>query len=210
MCGRFFLLTDLSVIMERFAVEGSELAALPAGDLVPGQLIPAVLGDGGNRLVALRWGLIPAWAKDPAVGRKLFNARAETIAEKPSFKNAFKHRRCLIPADGFYEWTGEKGQKQAIRFFLRSGEPFGFAGLYETWRPPSGEAIRTCTIVTTEPNGLIAPVHDRMPVILPREKEALWLDPAVHAPEALRPLLSPYPAEEMAIPAHHQPCRGPL
>ena len=199
MCGRFYLLTDLAAVMERFAAGGSESdwAALPAGDFVPGQSIPAVVGEGGRQLVSLRWGLIPAWAKDQALGRKLFNARAETLAEKPSFKNAFKNRRCLIPADGFYEWTGEKGQKRAVRFSLRSREPFAFAGLYETWRSPSGEPIGTCTIVTTEPNGLISPLHDRMPAILPQEKEAFWLDPAVRDPALLRPLLVPYPEAEM-------------
>jgi putative SOS response-associated peptidase YedK len=201
MCGRFYLLTDLSVIRERFAVAESALAALPLGDLLPGQAVPAVIRDGKNRLVLFRWGLIPSWAKDPAIGRKLINARAETLAEKPSFKNAFKARRCLIPADGFYEWTGEKGKKQAARFRLASGEPFGFAGLYETWRPPAGDPIRTCTIVTTEPNGLIAPIHDRMPVILPREGESLWLDPAVHDAALLRPLLAPYPAAWMVMEA---------
>jgi putative SOS response-associated peptidase YedK len=199
MCGRYFLLTDLSVILERFNVGESSLAALPTGDLVPGQTVPAVLGDGQNRLALLRWGLIPSWAKDPSIGRRLFNARAETLAEKPSFKNAFKNHRCLIPASGFYEWTGEKGKKQAIRFGLRSGEPFAFAGLYETWHPPAGEAIRACTIVTTEPNGLIAPFHDRMPVILPQTAGRLWLDPAVHDPAALRPLLAPCPVAEMTM-----------
>ncbi len=197
MCGRFVLLTDLSVILERFDVGETSLAALPAGDLLPGQSIPAVIRDGGNRLVSFRWGLIPFWAKDPSIGRKLINARSETLAEKPSFKNAFQSRRCLIVADGFYEWTGEKGRKRAIRFRLRSGEAFGFAGLYETWKPPAGEAIQTCTIITTVPNGLVAPIHDRMPVILPRKAEAFWLDPSVRDHILLQPLLSPYPAEEM-------------
>jgi len=199
MCGRYLLLKDLSEVLAHFEVETSDLAALPAGDLVPGQTVPAVIHDGGRRLVSLRWGLIPAWAKDPAIGRKLFNARAETLAEKPSFREAFKRRRCLIPADGFYEWTGQKGNKQAVRFSLASGGPFAFAGLYESWRPPSGEPIRTCTIVTTAPNALIAPIHDRMPVILPRSAEAPWLDPAVRDPAALQPLLRPYPPEGMVM-----------
>lgn len=199
MCGRFVLLTDLTVITERFGVEAGVPEALPRGDLVPGREIPAVVRDGGNRLVALRWGLVPAWAKDPAIGRKRFNARAETLAQKPSFRDAFRRRRCLIPADGFYEWTGESGRKRAIRFHLRSGEPFAFAGLYEIWQPPQGAPLRTCTIVTTAPNDIIAPIHDRMPVILAPAAEALWLDPALRDPAVLRPYLTPYPAEAMAM-----------
>jgi putative SOS response-associated peptidase YedK len=197
MCGRFILLTDLSVIRERFDVGETALASLPVGDLLPGQSIPAVICDGQNRLVFLRWGLIPSWAKDPAIGGKMINARAETLSEKPSFREAFKGRRCLIPADGFYEWTGEKGHRTAVRFRLRSGEPFGFAGLYETWTSEAGESLSTCTIVTTESNALVASVHDRMPVILSGEKMALWLDPSVRDPAALLPFLTPYPAEEM-------------
>jgi putative SOS response-associated peptidase YedK len=197
MCGRFILLTDLSVIVERFDVGETALASLPVGDLLPGQSIAAVIREGQNRLVSFRWGLIPSWAKDPAVGRKMINARAETLAEKPSFREAFKKRRCLIPADGFYEWTGEKGHREALRFRLRSGEPFGFAGLYERWTSKAGEPLSTCTIVTTESNALVASIHDRMPVILSRAGESLWLDPSVRDPAQLLPLLTPYPPEEM-------------
>jgi len=197
MCGRFVLLTDLAAIRGRFSVSASDLSVLPVGELVPGREIPAVIRQAENRLVALRWGLIPAWAKDPAIGRKLFNARAETLAQKPSFRDAFRCRRCLIPADGFDEWTGEKGHRRPMRFRLRSGAPFAFAGLYETWRSPEGALLNTCTIVTTVPNALIAPIHDRMPVILTPAAEALWLDRSVHDLAALRPLLAPYPAEAM-------------
>jgi putative SOS response-associated peptidase YedK len=173
------------------------LASLPAGDLLPGQSIPAVIREGQNRLVSFHWGLIPSWAKDPAIGRNMINARAETLAEKPSFREALQRRRCLIPADGFYEWAGEKGHRTAVRFRLRSGEPFGFAGLYETWRSEAGEPLSTFTIVTTESNALVASVHDRMPVILTGEKKAIWLAPLVRDPALLLPLLTPYPAEEM-------------
>ncbi len=199
-------------MMARFAAEGGAFEALPPGDFLPGQVVVAIADKEGRRTaLPLRWGLIPGWATDPAIGRKLFNARAETLSEKPSFKEAFRSRRCLIPADGFYEWTGEKGKKQAVRFGLRSGEPFAMAGLYETWRAPSGETIGTCTIVTTEPNDLIALLHDRMPVLLPKDKEALWLDPKVRDPEALRPLLVPYRSAEMVIEtaAPHPPPAGP-
>ena len=199
MCGRF-ILTDLSVILERFDVDESALAPLPAGDFLPGQAVPAVICAGGKRrLGTLRWGLVPAWAKDPAVGGRMFNARAETLSEKPSFQEAFRKRRCLIPAEGFYDWRGEKGKKQAVLFRLRSGEPFALAGLYDTWRSPVGEKLHTCTIVTTEPNELIAPVHNRMPVILTRESEALWLDPAIREPAALMPLFKPFPADQMVM-----------
>jgi putative SOS response-associated peptidase YedK len=200
MCGRFILLTDLAAIVERFDVGQTALASLPAGDLLPGQAIPVVIREGGNRLVTFRWGLIPSWAKDPAVGRKMINARAETLAQKPSFREALQRRRCLIPADGFYEWTGEKGHRTAVRFRLRSGEPFGFAGLYDTWRSgDAGEPLNTCTIVTTESNPLVAAVHDRMPVILASGKMDLWLDPSIRNPAELLPLLAPYPAEEMIL-----------
>ncbi len=197
MCGRFILLTDLAAIVECFDVGQTALTSLPAGDLLPGQSVPAVIREGQNHLVSLRWGLIPSWAKDPAIGRKMINARAETLARKPSFREAFQRRRCLIPADGFYEWRGAKGHREAVRFRLRSGGPFGFAGLYETWRPGAGEPLRTCTIVTTESNALVAPVHDRMPAILSGDRMALWLDPLVCDPARLLPLLTPYPAEEM-------------
>ncbi len=201
MCGRFILLTDLSAIVEHFDVGQTALTSLPVGDLKPGQAIPAVIREGQNRLVSFRWGLIPSWAKDPAIGRKMINARAETLAEKPSFREAFQRRRCLIPADGFYDWTGEKGHRTAVRFRLRSGELFGFAGLYETWRSEAGEPLSTCTIITTESNALVASVHDRMPVILSGEAMALWLDPLVRNPARLLPLLAPYPAEEMILEA---------
>ena len=198
MCGRFILLIDLSALKERFAIEESDLDALPGGDLLPGQAIPAVIRERKNRLVSFRWGLIPSWATDPSIGRKMINARAETLAVKPSFKNAFLHRRCLIPAEGFYEWTGEKGKKRAVLYSLRSGEPCAFAGLYEQWTGPSPEApLQTCTIVTTEANALVAVAHNRMPVILSREKESLWLDPSVREPALLEELLRPYPAQEM-------------
>jgi putative SOS response-associated peptidase YedK len=201
MCGRFILLTDLAAIVERFDVDRTALASLPAGDLLPGQAVPAVIREGENHLVTFRWGLVPSWAKDPSIGRKMINARAETLAERPSFREAFQRRRCLIPADGFYEWTGEKGHRTAVRFRLRSGEPFGFAGLYETWRPEAGEPLSTCTIVTTASNALVVPVHDRLPVILSGEKIALWLDRSVRDPSRLLPLLVPYPAGEMILEA---------
>ncbi len=199
MCGRFILLTDLSVLTESFGIQ--EIAAeYQAGvNISPGQHIAAVVHDGRKRLVAFRWGLIPAWADDPAIGNRMFNARAETLAEKPSFKQAFKKRRCLIPVDGFYEWQKMGKGKQPLCVSLKSGRPFGLAGLYETWVSPEKGRIHTCTIITTDANELIRPIHDRMPVILPKDKEAAWLDPCNENLAGLSSLLKPYPADEMAL-----------
>lgn len=145
----------------------------------------------------LRWGLIPSWAKDPAIASKLINARAETLAEKPSFRSAFKQRRCLVVADGFFEWQKQQGKKQPFYFRLQHSQPFGFAGLWEKWRTPAGEEITSCTIVTTAANELLQPIHDRMPVILAPQDYDLWLDPQEQKPQALQHLLSPYPASQM-------------
>ncbi len=151
MCGRFILLTDLSVIVESFGVSEIACDYRPGGNISPGQQVAAVIHDNDkNRLVGYRWGLIPSWAKDPSIGNKMFNARAETIAEKPSFARAFQKRRCLIPADGFYEWQKSGKNKSPLRFSLKSGQPFGFAGLYETWIPP--EKNRSTPARSSRPN----------------------------------------------------------
>jgi putative SOS response-associated peptidase YedK len=147
---------------------------------------------------ALRWGLIPSWAKDPAIGSRMINARAETVGEKPSFRTAFRRRRCLIPADGFYEWQKLGTRKQPHYIHLTGRRPFAFAGLWEHWRSPDGESVDTCVIITTEPNELMAELHNRMPVILHPRDFALWLDPAVQEGNKVRPLLAPYPPEEMS------------
>lgn len=199
MCGRFVLLTDLSAIVESFGIEETAGPYRSGNSLSPGQHIATVVFDGKTRLVSSRWGLIPSWAKDPAIGNRLFNARAETVAEKPSFRSAFQKRRCLIPADGFYEWQKGGKVKRPFYFFLKSGEPFGFAGLYETWTLPEGEPIRTCTIITTEPNELVRPIHDRMPVIVPKETERSWIDPLNRSREQLLSLLQPFPSDAMSV-----------
>ena len=167
-------------------------------NIAPSQPIAAVRitdTSGQRELVSLRWGLIPSWSKD---AKGMINARAETAASKPTFRSPFRHRRCLILADGFYEWqkTGSS-KKQPFYFRLQEGRPFAFAGLWDRWHPPEGEVIETATILTTEANDLVRPVHERMPVILPTSAYKLWLDPAVQKPEALQPLLQPYPSEEM-------------
>ena len=154
-------------------------------------------GARGREAALQRWGLIPSWAKDPKIGNKLINARAETLFEKPSFRTAAAERRCLIPADGFYEWRRSERGKEPMYVRLRSKEPFGFAGLWESWLSPAGQVVRSCAIVTTEPNELLKTIHNRMPVIVPRELEALWLDPGVKSERELSEVLRPYPEEEL-------------
>lgn len=138
-----------------------------------------------------------SWVKDPAIGNRMINARAETIAEKPAFRAALRKRRCLIPADGFFEWQKLGKLKQPVRIVLKNRETFGFAGLWEKWKSPEGEEITSCTIITTEANELLKTVHDRMPVILTREDEAVWLDPKTQETEKLLPLLKQYPSDKM-------------
>jgi putative SOS response-associated peptidase YedK len=170
----------------------------PRYNIAPAQSVLTIIDDeGGHRAGLLRWGLIPAWAKDPTIGNRMINARAETVAEKPSFRRALQKRRCLVLADGFYEWRKEGRTKTPMFITLKSREPFAFAGLWETWEPPTGDPVRSCTIITTSPNSLMAAIHDRMPVILPRAAESLWLDRTVTDPQALLPLLAPYAAELM-------------
>jgi putative SOS response-associated peptidase YedK len=145
----------------------------------------------------MRWGLVPYWATDPALGARLINARAETLTTKAAFKEAFKKRRCLVVADGFFEWRKQGQTKLPLYIHLEPERPFGFAGLYETWFSPLGEKLVTCTIITTEPNELVQPIHDRMPVILPKKAEDFWLDSSVEDHTRLLDLLRPYPAAEM-------------
>ena len=199
MCGRFTLLADLSVIVESFGIEDIAGHYSTGNDISPGQRIACVIHDDKNRLVGFQWGLIPPWAKDPSMGNHMINARAETLSIKPSFKDAFKKRRCLIIADGFYEWVAKNKKKVPYHFSLKSGAPFGFAGLYETWTSPDNQTIKTCTIITTDANELVGPIHDRMPVIVPRDKEARWIDPGMQDPKGLASVLKPYPAEEMKV-----------
>lgn len=206
MCGRFVLVTDLKNIQKNFNIQEGSCEHQPSWNMAPGQLIPAVINHNGkNRLVCFRWGLIPSWSKDPSIAEKMFNARAETVDQKPSFRDAFKKRRCLIVADGFYEWKKEGNRKMPLYYYLKSGRPFGFAGLYETWISPDKKEINTCTIITTAANELIAPVHDRMPVILSGDQEKIWLNNDNIVISSLLSLLKPFPSEEMNC----QPGLGP-
>ena len=197
MCGRFTRTVSVEAAAKAFDVDeiSSELKA--SYNIAPTQKVAVIVKDGKKKLIEVRWGLVPSWAKDIAIGNKMINARAETITQKASFKNAFKKRRCLIVADGFYEWQKVGDGKRPVYIRLKSGQPFGLAGLYETWRSPEGEEIMTCAIITTEPNELMQPIHDRMPVIIPKDNQDLWLDPQVQEEAVLRDLLAPYPADAM-------------
>jgi len=200
MCGRFVLVTDLTKIVEEFAIKKMASNFQPDWNISPGQYIAAVVQrDGENILESFFWGLIPSWAKDSSIGNKMFNARSETIAQKPSFRNAFQKRRCLILADGFYEWQKLEKIKKPFRFSLKSEKPFGLAGLYETWMSPEKKQINTCTIITTDSNELIQPIHNRMPVIVRKELESFWIDPDNNNKEELLAILEPYPPEEMTM-----------
>ena len=197
MCGRFTQTQSVPEITKEFGVAQVAGDLGPSYNIAPTQKVAVIITDGVKQLVPVRWGLVPSWAKDISVGGKMINARAETVTEKASYRNAFKKRRCLVVADGFYEWQDLGGTKRPVYIRLRSGRPFGFAGLYEVWNPPDGEAITTCTIITTEANEIMKPIHERMPVIIPKQDEDIWLDPGTEDQAHLLRLLKPYPAEEM-------------
>ena len=197
MCGRFSLISDIGELQGRFEFVGADLPHTPRYNIAPSQLLLAVLDGGERRAAHLRWGLIPSWAKSVSVGNRLINARAETVAERPSFRTALARRRCLVLADGFYEWQRMGNARIPMRVTLKSGEPFAFTGLWDSWRDPNGEIVRSCTIITTEANDLLRPIHNRMPVILPSEMESFWLDHEVADPAVLSSVLIPYPSESM-------------
>ena len=198
MCARFTLFTPGSVIAERFLL-GQVPALVPRYNVAPSQLI-AVVGTragGGRGLAMFRWGFVPYWAQDTK-GPRPVNAKAETIAEKPSFRDAFRQRRCLIPADGFYEWRATPQGKRPLHYRLKDGGPMALAGIWDCWKG-SGETLFTCAIVTTTANEVVEPVHDRMPVILPPEAWEQWLDPGESDPAELLTLVKPYPADGMDV-----------
>lgn len=198
MCGRFTLTIDINRVAKAFGVAPSpSLQVSPRYNVAPTQDVVTIMRNGTAHLDLLRWGLIPAWAKDASVGSRMINARAETLAEKASFKRLLHARRCLVVADGFYEWKQEHSGKTPMYITLKDQEPFAFAGLWDSWKDPEGQQIRTCTIITTQPNELMASIHNRMPAILPRQAVEEWLDPAQSDDQALLSLLTPYPASEM-------------
>jgi putative SOS response-associated peptidase YedK len=199
MCGRYVIKSPSAKLKVRFQLDDLPLFE-PRYNIAPTQPVPIVrrLDQPKREWTPVRWGLIPSWAKDAKIGNKLINARGETVAEKPSFRSAFRKRRCLIPADGFYEWKKLDGGKQPHFIHLCDEEPFAFAGLWELWTNPNdGEVIESCTIVTTEANALMRTLHDRMPVIVPAEDYDLWLDAATQDVEGLKGLLRPYPSDDM-------------
>lgn len=198
MCGRFIVKSDLEHIQLAFHIEQVNAPVHASYNIAPTQTVATVVQRAGkNNLEAMRWGLIPAWAKDMAMGAKMINARAETVAEKASFKRPLKSQRCLIVADGFYEWSRQGAQKIPMFIRLKDEQPFAFAGLYDAWKSSADETITSCAIITTTPNELMAPIHNRMPVILPPTAYAQWLDPANQNLDELTVLLRPYPAEHM-------------
>ena len=198
MCGRYTIAVDPQLLAERFDVALPE-DFHPRFNVAPTDSVLALTErSSGRELMVARWGLVPHWAKEAKSGARMINARAETLAERPAFRPLLAKGRCLILADGFYEWRLDPdGRKRPVRYTLAHGEPFGFAGLWTIWHDPeSDEPLRTCTIITTSANDLVAPVHDRMPVILPRDSEEAWLDRDLPVDAALS-LLAPYPAGEM-------------
>lgn len=199
MCGRFALFSPEEMLAAMFGVEGAGFPP-PSYNIPPSRSIAAVRvapeGRAKRELALLRWGLVPSWAKDSAIGNRMINARAETAPDKPAFRSAFRRRRCLVPADGFYEWRKAGARKQPYYVRMADGRPFAFAGLWERWEGPGGE-VASCVLLTTGPNDLLAPIHDRMPVILSPADYGPWLDPESQAPAALLPLLRPFPPDAM-------------
>jgi putative SOS response-associated peptidase YedK len=199
MCGRFTLFEADKILSKEFGVSCIPPLS-PRYNISPTQPIAAVRTPHtgtGREVALLRWGLIPSWSKDPAIGNRLINARAETAREKPSFRNAFKRHRCLIPTNGFYEWQRLERGKQPYFIRMRDERIFSFAGLWDRWENPEEGAIETCTILTTAANAVLAPIHDRMPVILPSTEYDRWLDTSLKDTDSLTPLLVPFPPDEM-------------
>jgi putative SOS response-associated peptidase YedK len=199
MCGRFtfFHPQDLG---DRFGVSGQLPLFAPAYNIAPTAAVPVITAHSPNRVSLMRWGLVPYWAKDPNSGYKTINARAEGIQDKPTFRKPIRSQRCLVPANGFYEWqrVNESGKEVKVPHYIHllDQETFAFAGLYDIWHDAEDREMVTFAIVTTEPNELMATIHNRMPVILPRENEARWLDQSTDLDQVLA-MLAPYPADRM-------------
>ncbi|RJP49826.1 MAG: SOS response-associated peptidase [Anaerolineaceae bacterium] len=199
MCGRFTLTIDPAESQDLFGNFTFPTQFAPRYNIAPSQPILAIPNDARNTADFFSWGLIPSWSKDPTITRRLINARGETLAEKPSFRGSFKYKRCLVPADGFYEWKTQDGQKAKVPYFIfmKDRRPFAFAGLWDEWQSPDGGSLRTCTLITTEPNELMSTLYNRMPVILNQKNYDQWLDPAPQTPERLLPLIKSFPADQM-------------
>lgn len=199
MCGRFAQFSIKSVIMDEFNIDEADLQFNPSYNISPTQEVVSIIGDDARKLILMQWGLIPSWANDPAFGKRMINARAETITEKPSFKNSFKKYRCLVLADGFYEWRKQGKKKNPVYIYLKSRKPFGFAGIYNTMESSDGENITSCAIITTEANSMLKTVHNRMPVIISKEDEAIWLNCKDYNSDKLLPMLTYFSSEKMMM-----------
>jgi len=197
MCGRFVRAVSIEDIADEFEVDKPSFDLSPSYNIAPSQNIAIIMNDKKRSMALCRWGLIPSWAKDPKIGYKMINARAETVAEKPSFRSSFKKHRILVPATGFYEWKKEGTSKVPFYIGLTSGNPFGFAGLLSVWISPEKKQICTCTIITTSANDRLHEIHDRMPVIIHKTDEDRWLDPAEQDTDTLLSFLKPYPSDKM-------------
>jgi putative SOS response-associated peptidase YedK len=199
MCGRFTLTVDPGQLHEAFPWASVPDEFPPRFNIAPTQPVAVIPNDGLNRMDFYTWGLIPSWAKDPEIGNRLINARAETLAEKPAFRSAFKRRRCLILADGFYEWMQQADKKSKIPMYIQLADkkPFAFAGLWEIWNSSDGSEIRSCTIITTRPNRLMEEIHNRMPAILAPQHYQSWISPDEQDARSLATFLEPIPAAEM-------------
>lgn len=198
MCGRYSFAPDLKIVNQHYDITIKDGELTPNYNCAPTQLLPVITDEKPGQISLFRWGLIPFWAKDIAIGNKLINARSETITEKASFKNAFRRRRCLVPADAFYEWKTPEAKKGKIpyRIFLTTQPVFSMAGIWEQWKNPEGETIHSFSVITTSPNELMAEIHNRMPVILNSQEEKIWLQSTDQ--DELLGLLRPYPAKEMS------------
>ncbi len=195
MCGRFALTCDLS-FYERFSVE-NDVKCQTRYNIAPTQEVPVIVKESPNKVVMMRWGLIPFWARDEKIGYRMINARGENAPSRPAFRVPLKHRRCLVPATGFYEWKALEGRKAPYYFRMKDNSYFAFAGLYDKWINPEGKEIKTFTFLTTKPNAIVEPIHDRMPVILRRSDEEIWLSNEILDPKRYAEIIKPYPSDKM-------------
>lgn len=196
MCGRFAIAYTIG-LLARFGVKRDLEGLEPRYNVAPTQMVPIVISESPNQAVMMRWGLIPFWAKDPKIGNRLINARAENLRKRPAFRTSFKNRRCIVPVTGFYEWKQKGDGKAPYYVHMKDDSPFGLAGLYDRWRNPQGEEVLSFTIVTTAPNKLLAPIHNRMPVVLRREHEDLWLRRGPLDDRNAALVFRPYPVRPM-------------
>ena len=197
MCGRFGFIPR-TYFPKRFGIQEKLPEIKPHFNITPGMQMPIIIKNSPNSVVMMRWGFIPFWAKDPKIGNRLINARAETVAEKPAFRTPFKKHRCLVLADGFYEWDKKGVKRVPYRVVLKDERPFAFAGICDYWKDEKGKELKSFSIITTDANEMIAKIHDRMPVILSKKDEKVWLDPALDITKAIK-MLHPYPSEEMKM-----------